>query len=47
MPGHGVLRGGLAGAVLTSSRLLFLNHLQWPRCKGGDGVQRQDQEGAA
>lgn len=37
----------LTGAALMSSRLLFLNHPQWPRCKGGDGVQRQDQEGAA
>lgn len=29
--------------VLT---LLLLHHPQWPCCEGGDGVQRQDQEGA-
>lgn len=36
---------GLSGVVLTTSWLLFLNRPQRPRCQGGDGVQRQDQEG--
>lgn len=35
-----------ARAVLLSSPLLVLTHLQRPRRQGGDGVQRQDQEGA-
>lgn len=42
MPGCAV---GLSGVVLASSWLLFLNCPQRPRCQGGDGVQRQDQEG--
>ena len=39
--------GPARGSPVRCSRPLLLNRPQWPRCEGGDGVQRQDQAGAA
>lgn len=44
---HGRQSPQLTGVLPTCPRLLFFSYLQWPRCEGGDGVQRQDQAGAA